>query len=760
MNTKTDHWRVDGPPKVTGAAKYVDDLRPRDIGFDFAHGHIVTAKIGKGRITAIDTLAAESMPGVFYVMTPNNAPRLRKVFSVSMSEIGELRPMQDLTVRYYGQAIAIVIAETRALAEAAAEAVVVTYEAEQGVHALADASERLASVKRAGMAPGKIKKGDALADQAKSALQLDRTYHSAPYHHNAIEPGAAIAKWDDDGGLTVHAASQWHHADCAALGQAFGLGWADGMAGFVGRKMLGRVYEGKVLLHNHLAGGAFGRNLAMSHMFLAAMAAKCAARPVKIALTRQQTYTLLSYRGEVSQRLRLGASGDARLRALVVDPDCANGASGAFVEPVGSWSCQVYGQDAHALQHRVAKLDLGANGWMRGPGGASAMFALESAMDELAHQAGIDPFELRLRNYADADPESGKSWSRKSLRACYDAGAAEIGWAKRPRGGSRREDGRLRGFGMATSYEGCFRFPATAGLSLNRDGTVTMSATVAEMGQGTWTGLHTLTAEMLGVAREAVQLETDRTGLPSGAGSLASTGCFSNAASLWKAAGRIKSDLFRHAVQAKDSPFEGLQPEDLKIEDGYITAGGNRRQSLADAMQSYPKPAISHVATTGRDFGRSKFKKAVFGAIFTEISVDPITMDIRVERMVGAFAGGRIINPNIVNGQLVGSMIWGIGQALFEESKVDRRTGRWVNAELGEALIATQIDVGDIRAITVDDDETRAHPIGMKGLSEVALLGPAPAIASAFFDATGKRLRNLPMRIEDRLAAPDERRPR
>lgn len=757
MNSNLYHWRIDGPPKVTGAAKYVDDLRARDIGFDFAHGHVVTSTIGKGRITQMDTSAAEAMPGVLCIMTAENAPRLRKVFSVSMSEIGELRPLQDLRIRYYGQAIAVIVAETRTQAEAAAEAVVVSYEAEQGVHVLADAANRLAPVRRAGMAPGKIKKGDAHTDQFRSALKLDRTYHSAPYHHNAIEPGVAIAKWDDDEGLTVHTATQWHHSDCAALGQAFGLGWADGFAGFLGRKMLGRVYEGKVRIHNHIAGGAFGRNLAMTHMFLAAMAAKVAAQPVKIALTRRQTYTLLSYRGEVSQRLRLGASADAQLNALVVDPDCVNGAAGAFVEPVGSWSCQIYGQNSHALQHRVAKLDLPANGWMRGPGGASAMFALESAMDELAYEAGIDPFEMRLRNYADQDAESDKPWSRKSLRACYDAGADEIGWANRAIGGSIRADGRLRGYGMATSYEGCIRFPATAGLSLNRDGTVTMSATVAEMGQGTWTGLHTLTAEMLGVPRDAVQLDTNTTGLPSGAGSLASTGCFSNAASLWKAAGQIKSDLFKHVTQTRNGPFEGLRPEDLRLEDGFITATGNQRQSLAEAMHNYPDVSISHIATTGRDFGRSKSKKAVFGAIFTEISVDPITMDIRVERMVGAFAGGRVINPNIVNGQLVGSMIWGIGQALFEETILDRRTGRWVNAELGEALIATQMDVHDIRAITVEDNETHAHPIGMKGLAEVGLLGPAPAIASAFFDATGKRLRNLPMRIEDRLAAPDER---
>ena len=753
MGKAENEWRVDGPEKVMGRTRYVDDLRQPDLGFEMLHAVIVTSTVPKGRITKIETAQAEALPGVRAVMTHKNAPRLRKVISLSMSEIGDIRPLQDDHIHYHGEAVAVVIADHPNTAQTAAGFLQINYLADAGAFVLADAQDRLKPVKRAGMAPGKITKGDATAAYTASDQQLDASFHSAPYHHNAIEPGAAIAKWDDDGSLTVHAAVQWHHIDTMALGQAFGLGMADRFPGLLARKLLGRTFEGKVRLHNHLAGGAFGRNLAMTHMFLAAMAAKLVQEPVKIALSRAQTYTLLSYRGEVAQRLRIGADNEGRMNALIVDPDCANGAGGAYVEPVGSWSCQIYGQKTHHLQHRVAKLDLNANGWMRGPGGASAMFALESAMDELALATGLDPLEVRLRNHADTDPESGKPWSRKSLRVCYDAGAAAIGWDQRPKGGSLRADGRLRGFGMATSYEGCLRFPASAGVTLNSEG-VTISATVAEMGQGTLTGLHTLAAEAMGVSRNDVTLETETTGLPAGAGSIASTGCFSNAAAIWEAADVVKSRLFTHLCKVRGGPFEGADPKSLTIEDGIVTAGGNRLQSLRDALEGYPSRRIHHVATTGRDFGRSKSKKAVFGALFTEIAVDPITMEISVERMIGAFAGGRIINPNIVNGQLVGSMIWGIGQALFEETRVDRRDGRWLNAELGEAMIATQADVHEVRAITVPDDESHAHPIGMKGLAEVAVLGPAPAIANAFFDATGKRLRNLPLRLEDRLAAP------
>lgn len=747
-------WRVDGLAKVSGNARFVADLTADDIGFAFAHGVIVTSRIAKGRIRQIDDSAARGMPGVLSIMTHKNAPRLRKVLSLSMSEIGDIRPLQSDRIHYFGEAVAVVIAKTLQEAEDAAAMIDFTYDAEPGVYTLADGADRLKPVKRAGMAPGKIVKGDAHSAFAASPVQIDRRYHSAPYHHNAMEPGAAIAKWDADGGLTVHAAVQWHHIDTMALGQAFGLGMADRLPGFLARKVLGRTFEGKVRLHNHLAGGAFGRNLAMLHMFLAAMAAKTAATPVRIALTRAQTYSLLSYRGEVSQRLRLGADSDGRLKSLIVDPDCANGAGGAYVEPVGSWSCQIYAQETHCLQHRVAKLDLNGNGWMRGPGGAPAMFALECAMDELAYQTGLDPLDLRLRNFAETDPESGKPWSRKSLRACYHAGADAIGWHDRPKGGTARADGWLIGYGMATSYEGCLRFPASAGVTLTPKGRVTLSATVAEMGQGTWTGLHTLAAEAMGVPRSAVDLDTDHTGLPAGAGSIASTGTFSNATAIWAAADEVKQQLFDLLTKGKGGPFEGLSSSDMTLEDGFVTAGGNQRQSLADAMSG--RAPIAHVATTGRDFGRSKTKKAVFGAIFTEIAVHPITMEMRVERMVGAFAGGRIINPNIVNGQLVGSMIWGMGQALFEETTIDPTKGRWLNAELGEALIATQMDVRDVRALTVPDDESHTHPIGMKGLAEVALLGPAPAIVNAFFDATGKRIRALPMRIEDRIAAPVE----
>jgi xanthine dehydrogenase YagR molybdenum-binding subunit len=444
---------------------------------------------------------------------------------------------------------------------------------------------------------------------------------------------------------------------------------------------------------------------------------------------------------------------DGKLKALIVEPDVGVGAAGAYVEPVGSWSCQIYGQASHLLQHRVARLDLNGTGWMRAPGGASAMFALESAVDELALRLGLDPLDLRILNYADSDPETGKPWTSKGLLECYEAGAEAIGWHRRPRGGTVRPDGRLVGYGMATSYESCFRFPATVGIRVGRDGRATVRATVAEMGQGSWTGLHGLAVEALGFTPEDIDLQTDTSDLPAGAGSIASTGVFSNGASLVEAAAAIRAELFRLATNDAHSPLHGTPVDAMRLSDGVLIGRGNAVESVAELMARHPTGVVERTATTGRDFGRSKSKKATFGAVFTEVSVDPLTQHVRVERLVGAFDCGQILEPTIARSQIVGGLIWGVGHALLEASHVDRRTGRWTNANLAEALIATQADVPAIRVITVNDARRPGDPLFLKGVSEIGVIGPAPAIANAIFDATGQRLRSLPLRIDDRVNA-------
>lgn len=735
-----------------GTARFVDDVRPDEFGSPFVHAAAVTSTIAGGRITAIDASEAMAVPGSVSVMTHENAPRLKTFFSPAMAETAERLPLQDDRVLWHGECVAVVVAKTLAAARRMAGLVRVTYEAGEPVAVtLDDGADRLETVKRAGIAPGGLKKGDAEADFAAAPVKIDARYRTSPHHHNAMETGAVIARWDEDGGVTIRAAVQWHHIETMAIGKAFGLGFAEGVPGFLARKVLGRSFEGRVRLTNTLAGGAFGRNLNTQHLFLACMAAKVADQAVKLTLTRAQTYSMTSYRAEVDQRMRLGADRDGRLTTILHEPDVAVGRAGQFVEPVGMSPMQVYAHRSHLLRHRVAKLDLNGAGWMRAPGNSAGLFALETAMDELAHAVGIDPLELRLRNHADHDPQTAKPWQHKALRARYERGAEAFGWHARAKGGTADADGRIVGHGMASVYEYGFRFPATAGVRLRGDGTASIEATVAEMGQGTWTGLRAISAETMGLPEADIHLDTDGTALPAGAGSVASTGTLSNATSIIEAADAVKAELKRFAIGDAASPLHGLRVDEIEIVDGQLVGPGNRRESVAAAMGRHPGE-IHHTATTGRDFGRSKSRHAAFGAIFAAVSLDPVTLALRVERMVGAFDCGRTIEPTIAEGQLAGSMIWGLGQALMEETRLDRRTGAWTNDDLGEALVPTCADVRSLQVIAVEDEHAESGPLAMKGASELAVPGPAAAIGNAVFDAIGVRHRSLPMRIEERVA--------
>lgn len=747
--------RVEGRSKVTGTARYVDDVRAAEFGSDFDVAVPVTSTRATGRVTGIDVGAALAVPGVRAVLTHRNAPRLRKVLAVSMAEVGELLPLQDDRLRYHGQCVAVVIASSLRAAQDGARAIAVHHDdaGAPGAFTLADGADRLGRVARAGIAPGESTAGDAEADHRAAPVRVDREYHHAPHHHNAIEPSAVLARWDPDGGVTVRAAVQWHHVDTLLIGQAFGLGPAHGIPGLVGRALLGAAPGSRVRLVNALSGGAFGRNINTIHLLLACMAAKLTGRAVKVVLSREQTFSLLSHRGEVAQRLRLGADADGRLISLIQEPDVAKGAAGTYVEPVGEVPGRIYAHRSRLVRHRVAALDLSSTGWMRAPGVSSALFALETAMDDLARQLDVDPVELRLRNHAETDPEDGRPWTSKSLRQCYATAAEAIGWAERPAGGSLRPDGRLTGYGMATSFDLGRRFPASARVELRRDGGAVVSVAAAELGQGILSALTTISAEALGLDRDRVVLRTAETALPYAAGSIGSTGTFSNGTAIHAAARAVRRALLARAVADRRSPLHRRDPSTLVVEGGRVRAPDGTGEAVADLLARHPRGSISRTARTGRTFGRSAEATASFGAVFVEVAVDPVTMVPTVERTVGAFACGRLIEPEIARSQLTGGLIWGIGQALLEETRVDRRTGRWLNANLAEALVPTQADVRSVEVHVVEEDDTRNHPLGMKGLAEIGVVGTAPAIANALADATGVRLSSTPMRVEDLLRA-------
>jgi xanthine dehydrogenase YagR molybdenum-binding subunit len=743
--------RIDAPDKVTGRTVFVDDIRHDGAALIAL---AVTSRIARGRVARIDSRSALAVAGVRQVMTHENAPRLRRILAASMAEIGMIRPLQDDRIRYHGQVVAVVIATDRNAAREAAGLLEIDEHPDPApvVARLQDAAARLKPVRQAGIAKGRLQKGNAVRDLLNATHVTDARYHCAPHHHNAIEPGAILARWDADGGVTVHAAVQWHHIDTLAIGQAFGLGFDSSLPGFLARMFLGRARPMRVRLVNHPSGGAFGRNLNTIHMILACMAARLVGQTVKLTLTREQTFTLLSHRGEVAQRLAIGTDAEGAIGPILQEPDVAQGAGGRFVEPVGEVSMQIYAHRSHLLQHRVARLDLPQTGWMRAPGISASIFALECAMDDLAHDLGLDPLDLRIRNHAATNPQSGKDWTTKGLLECYQLGAEMFRWKDRPKGGTLRPDGRLRGFGMSTAFDLGRQFPASARVGYYPDGSAFAEMTAAELGQGLHGALSTLAAEALGVSRDRVTLSTNQSHHAYGAGSIGSTGTFSNAAAIHSAATALKSRIFTLASQDQKSPLHGLAAEHLALTEGFITGPDNAHETLAAFLSRHPQ-SFTQSATTGRTFGAGKQAKASFGAVFTEISVDPITADLRVERVTGTYACGRIVEPALARSQIIGGIVWGIGQALMEESRIDARTGRWTNANLAEALIPTQADIPQIDVAFVPEDDTSNHPLGMKGLAEIGVVGPAPAIANALFDATGHRHRSLPLTIDARILA-------
>jgi xanthine dehydrogenase YagR molybdenum-binding subunit len=742
--------RIEGADKVRGRPIFVDDLREDSLGFAPLVAVAVTAPFGPGMISAIHSEQAVAVPGVKAVITHQNAPRLRKVISLSMSEPGVRLPLQSSRVDYAGQVVALVVANNLQAARDGAARVHVEVSADRHpVVRLEDAETRLKAVKRAGIGPGKSRKGDADKALAQSAVTMDDTFHNAPHHQNPIEPGAVIARWDPDGGVTVHAAVQWHHIDSMMIGQAFGLGWSEGLAGFLGRAVLKRRPAGKVRLFNHFSGGAFGRNISYQALLLAPMAAKAVGAPVKFVQSRRDTFSLMSHRSEVVQRLRLGAARDGRLSAIVLEPDIAKGHA-AFVEPVGEMPMQVYAHDAHRLTTRVAALDLPGAGWMRGPGVAYAIFALEQGMDRIACELGMDPLDLRLVNHADAHPVSGKPWESKALREAYEAGAAAIGWRTRHDRPNTLPDGRSLGYGMASAIDLGRQFPATAHLTLTRDGRAIASVAVAEMGQGLLTGLTGLIAEMTGLAPDRVELKRSATSEGYAAGSIGSTGTYSNAAALLGAVEQITRALAVRAVKDKASPLFGKSASGAILKDRHLLLGDGNRESLSELLLRVGD--LSASGRAGLTFGASGKAKASFGAVFCEMAVDPITLDVEVLRLIGAYDCGRVLQPAIARAQLRGAMIMGLGQALMEETRLDRRTGAWTNPEIGEALIPTQADVRHVEAIMVGADGLDG-PLNFKGIAETAIVGVAPAIASAFRDATGGQIRALPMTHAERLRA-------
>ncbi|CAM5709827.1 xanthine dehydrogenase family protein molybdopterin-binding subunit [Streptomyces coeruleorubidus] len=690
----TAHTRIEGRDKVTGAARYAAEIPFAEL----AHGWLALSTVARGRIRSIDTDAVLRMPGVLTVLHHHNAPRVDSdyVGLLGVPPDPSVALFQHDRVVHMGWPVALVVAETSEQAREAAEALVVTYDQEP--HDVAFSAERQAEAYPVdGHAPGVMEKGDLEAQLASSAVVVDAEYTTPEEYHNPMEPHAATALWEG-GRLEVVDSNQGTTWVAGELANLFSLDPAS------------------VRVRSEHVGGGFGSKGVRSHQVAAVMAATVLQRPVRVVMTRRQMFSLAGYRSPTAQRVRLGADADGRLRALEHQSLNMTSSVHEFVEPSAAASRAMYDADAHHTASRVVRLDVPTPTWMRAPGEAPGSFALESAFDELAERCGIDPIELRLRNEPAVGPVSGLPFSSRNLIACFEEGARRFGWADRdPRPGVRRDGRWLLGTGTAAASFPAGAMPSTAAVTAEADGTFTVGINAADIGTGARTALTLVAADALGVPTDRVRVRIGDSDLGPAMIAGGSTGTRSWAWAVTAAAEELRQSL----APGADIPPEG------------ITVRSNTAEAIGALAQK---------------------ERHSFGAQFAEVAVDPATGEVRVRRMLGIFAAGRIVNPLTARNQLVGGMIWGISMALHEEAVRDRATGGVYGADLAGYHVAAHADIPHVEADWVDDPDPD-DPIGIKGIGEIGIVGAAAAVANAVWHATGVRHRHLPIRPDRVLMA-------
>ncbi|WPP33540.1 xanthine dehydrogenase family protein molybdopterin-binding subunit [Streptomyces sp. CL7] len=690
----TAHTRVEGRDKVTGAARYGGDIPFAGL----AHGMLVLSTVARGRIRSVGTGPVLAMPGVLTVLHHGNAPRLNSEY------VGMLGIPPDPTavvfqhdrVPHAGWPVALVVAETPEQARAAADALVVRYEEEP--HDVALSADRPDAYAADGHMPGTTEKGDLEAELAASAHVVDAEYTTPEEHHAMMEPHMATAWWDG-GRLDVVDSNQ-------------GITWvADELA------RMFSLDASAVRVRSEHVGGGFGSKGVRAPQVAAAMAAAELGRPVRVSLTRRQMFSVTGYRSPTVQRVRLGAGPDGRLRALEHTSLNQTSTVYEFVEPGAGVARTMYDATAHRTENRVVRLDVPSPTWMRAPGEAPGSFALECALDELAEKCGVDPIELRLRNEPETGPVSGLPFAGRNVAACFREGARRFGWdARDPRPGVRRDGRWLVGTGTAAASFPAGTLPSTAAVTAEADGTFTVRISASDIGTGARTALTLIAADALRVPSERIHVRIGDSDFgPSGI-----------------AAGSMGTRSWGWAVAA---------------------AAEELRERLVPGVASPPEGITVRSDTTQAIAALAARERHTWGAQFAEVAVDVTTGEVRVRRMLGVFAAGRIVNPLTARNQLVGGMTWGISMALHEEAVRDPASGALYGADLAGYHVATHADVPlEVEALWVDDHDPD-DPVGIKGIGEVGIVGAAAAVANAVWHATGVRHRGLPIRPDRVLRA-------
>lgn len=722
--------RVDGPLKVSGAARYSSDFHFPGMLYAVPVG----STIASGTIVAIDEQAAAAMPGVRKVYTRANIGTFYRVPKSASALLDERRPpLDDDAIHYYGQYVALVVADTFEQATAAAAKVKVSYREQKP-----DVSTRLSADEKP---QTDTERGDADEAFAAAAVKLDHTYSTPVETHNPIELHASVALWDGTR-FTLYETTQGvvNHRAVMAL-------------------MLGVPTENVQVITEFLGSGFGGKLWPWTHALLAAAAARDLQKPIKLVLTRQMMFHDVGHRPQTQQRMRLGATHDGKLVSLQQDFIYHRARLADYKEDCGEATGYLYSTPNLRVTAAFTGRDVGPATSMRGPGAVPGLFAVESAMDELALALKMDPVELRLRNEPEIDEMENIPFSSRHFKECLMRGAETFGWSRRnPAIGAMRKDGLVLGWGMAGCSWIAERFAAAASVMLHADGSVRVASGTQDIGTGTYTVIAQMAAQLTGVEVSRVKVVIGDSNLPPGPLSGGSMATASLVPAVAQAARAAISQLIKFA-SAEDPHFAGLAANRLDYSHGRVHRKGQSPESGRGFDEVLAVARLNHVEGQGKaegtfgKKGKKKFSSHSFGAHFAEVTWQPEIARLRVSRVVTVIDAGRIINPLTGRNQIEGAVVMGVGMALFEETHYDARNGMAVNSNLADYIMATHADAPQLEVVFLDYPDTKLNELGARGIGEIGLAGIAAAITAAVHHATGVRVRNLPVHIEDLLAS-------
>ena len=715
--------RTDGPLKVTGQAPYAYEVREGQARMRAAVGFVLEAHIAKGRISAIDTAAAEKSPGVLLVMTYKNAPaqapygpiEVKDRFARAIPQLG------NNEVRHYGEPVAFVVAETFEQARAAAQLIDVSYAADKGEFELKAGLDQAVKPQGEGHKPDSDV-GNFDTAFASAPVKIDAVYTTPIQIHAQMEPHSALAYWQG-GRVHIHCSAQLLASAHQCVANTL------------------QIPKAQVRVVSRYIGGGFGGKLPIfGDVILTALAARQLQRPVKTALTRQQMFHVTTHRSDTVQRLQLGAGTDGVIAAMGHEAWSHSTRFDNFYEPTAVATRSMYAGAHRKTRHRSLPLDLPVADSTRAPGEAVGMLGLECAMDELAHALKMDPIELRLRNEPTQDPEKNVPYSTRQLVGCMQEGAKRFGWQQRQTTPGQTREGRwLVGMGMAAAIRGNLLRPSKCRVRLDRQGVLTAQLAMTDIGTGSYTVLTQIAAEMLGLPTAQVRMEMGDSDFPETAGSGGSFGAASSGSALFDACTQLRAKLAKSA---------GIAISDAVFADGKIS-NGSKSAALTTLVGVLGMAAEGSIEPGEMD---KKFSQQSYGAHFAEVAVDMDSGEIRVRRMLGVFAAGRILNVKTATSQALGGMIWGVGAALHEEAVIDPRFGYFVNHDLAEYHVPTHADIPHIEAVFLPEVDDKANPLKIKGVGELGISGAGAAVANAVFNACGVRIRDYPLTLDKVIA--------